>query len=76
MTGPSVVVPTEFLAALIKLLDVLPPILEDWIGTTGFGEVHERDCKALADVYWARRLHRRWLAENGVSVESAKGEQG
>lgn len=66
MSSPTIAIPTSLMMELVKLLDVLPPILEDWIGTTGFGEIHERDCKALADVYYARRLHREWMAEMEV----------
>lgn len=58
---PTVTVPTELHMALVRLLDVIPPILEDWIRTTGFGAVHDRDVAALQDVEHARELHHKWL---------------
>jgi len=61
-------VPTELLMSLMKLLDVIPPILEDWIRTTGFGEVNARDRAVLADVLHAKKLHRQWLFNFGVSL--------
>ncbi len=69
MRAATVEIPTDLLMALIKLLDVIPPVLEDWLKTTGFGEIHDRDNMALAYVMHAKVLHHRWLAESGVTVE-------
>ena len=62
-------VPTELYMALVRLLDVVPPVLEDWIRTTGYGEVNSRDRAVLADVLRARVLHRLFLAQHGIVVE-------
>ena len=67
-TTPTTV-PADLHAALVKLLDIIPPILEDWIRTTGYGEIHGRDKAALMVVLHAKELHHRWLAESGITVE-------
>ena len=69
MNTPTVTIPADLHAALIKLLDVIPPVLLDWIETTGFGEVNARDRSALSDVEAAVKLYRAWLAESGVTVD-------
>jgi hypothetical protein len=71
MTRPTIEVPTELYMALVRLLDIIPPILEDWTATTGFGEVFARDSAALVSVRNAIALHHEWLAEAGVKVEAA-----
>lgn len=70
MTKSTTEVPTELYMELIKLLDVIPPILKDWIQTTGFGEINRRDKAALADVERATKLHHEFLAASEVTVDS------
>ena len=69
-------VPTELMMAFAIVLDVVPPCLEDWIRTTGFGEINLRDRSALQAVLNAKRLHHAWLSENGITVEPALPVQG
>ncbi len=66
----TIEVPTELYQSLIKLLDVVPPVLEDWIRTTGFGEVNRRDRSVLADVNTAKKLHHEFLSQFGVTVDT------
>ena len=67
---PMTTIPTELCMALVKLLDVIPPVLCDWIETTGYGEVNARDRAALAAVKHAATLNEAWLAASGVSIDS------
>ena len=69
MNTPTVTVPIELHMALVKLLDVIPPRLLDWIQTTGFGETNAKDRAALAAVEDATKLHRAWLASQGIAVD-------
>jgi hypothetical protein len=71
---PSVTIPTDFYMALIKLLDVMPPILSDWIKTTGYGEIHDRDLSALFDVQHAKDLHHDLLAKDGILPSDSAAE--
>ncbi len=70
MNTPMTTIPTELHMALVKLLDVIPPVLCDWIQTTGYGEINARDRAALANVEEATKLHRAWLAASGVTVDA------
>jgi hypothetical protein len=65
---PTTTIPTELLMALVKLLDIAPPILLDWIQTTGYGEIHDRDLSALFDFQRAIDLHHEFMKENGVQA--------
>ena len=67
---PMTTIPTELCMALVKLLDVIPPVFCDWIETTGYGKVNARDRAALAAVKHAATLNEAWLAESGVSIDS------
>lgn len=69
MNTPTVTVPIELHTALVRLLDVIPPRLLDWIETTGFGETNAKDRAALAAIGDAANLHRAWLASQGVTVD-------
>jgi hypothetical protein len=65
----TVTVPTELYMALIKLLDILPPVLNDWIETTGYGEINRRDRAALSAVETAKKLHHAYCLEHNIVVE-------
>jgi hypothetical protein len=41
---------------LVEALKAAIPCLEDWISTTGFGEIHERDKAALGAIRAALKL--------------------
>ena len=69
MKTPAVTIPTELHMAFVRLLDTIPPVLEDWIKTTGFGQINGRDKAALLDVRRAKQLQHEWLAESGILVE-------
>jgi hypothetical protein len=66
---PMTKIPTDLYMALVKLLDVIPPVLCDWIETTGYGEINARDRAALAAVEDAAKFHRAWLAAHGITVD-------
>jgi hypothetical protein len=69
---PMTTIPTDLCMALVKLLDVIPPRLLDWIETTGFGETNAKDRAALAAVEEATKLHRAWLAAEGITVDAPR----
>lgn len=56
MKHPTVIVRTDVMMALVKVLDLAAPCLEDWIRTTGYGEINRRDRNALAAIQEVVRL--------------------
>ena len=65
---PKCEIPTEMYMALLKLLDMYPPALEDWIQTTGFGAMNARDRTILAQVNKCKAMHHVDLAAHGIDI--------
>jgi len=70
-TVPMTSIPTELHMALIQLLDIMPPILNDWIETTGYGEINRRDKDAEKCIQKCIELHHQWLRD--IQIEKYLG---
>ena len=73
---PQCEVPTEMYMELLKLLDMLSPVLEDWIQLTGFGEMNLRGQTVLAQVHKCKAMHRRNLLAHGIDEKAWRSPEG
>ena len=71
---PQCEVPTVLWMEVLKLLDMLPPMLEDWIQTTGFGPINYRDRQILAQVNKCKAMQSETTKSTEPTVESTYGK--